>query len=175
MNRKLIIRVQGAILIIESAAMIPSLLVSLCFRDGDFPLLAICFLALLIPGLLLWFLIHSRPDTHLRLKEGFIVVALGWLVLSVGGALPFFFSGLYQGFDDAFFEAVSGFTTTGASIVRDLDHLAYADNMWRFMMHLMGGIGLVVCVAVASLASLVLNEKGKDLTGLTLKTLKKTT
>ncbi len=144
MNRKLIVRVQGAILMIESAAMIPSILASLYFRDGDFPVLALCFLALLVTGLLLWFMIHSRSDAHLRLKEGFIIVALGWLVLSIGGALPFYFSGLYQGFDDAFFEAVSGFTTTGATVLTRFEGFPRGLMLWRASTHWIGGMGVLV-------------------------------
>ena len=144
MNRKLVVRVQGAILMIESAAMIPSILASLYFRDGDFPVLALCFLALLVTGLLLWFMIHSRSDAHLRLKEGFIIVALGWLVLSIGGALPFYFSGLYQGFDDAFFEAVSGFTTTGATVLTRFEGFPRGLMLWRASTHWIGGMGVLV-------------------------------
>ena len=81
---------------------------------------------------------------RLSRQQAFAVTGLAWLVLSFFGAIPLAGSGHYASFLDALFEAVSGFTTTGASIVRDLDHLAYADNMWRFMMHLIGGLGLVV-------------------------------
>ena len=97
------------------------------------------------------FLIAGSSLRFLRLQPGrlsrqqaFAVTGLAWLVLSLFGAIPLAWSGHYANFLDALFEAVSGFTTTGASIVRDLDHLSYADNMWRFMMHLIGGLGLVV-------------------------------
>ena len=76
MNRKLILRLLGAILSIEALAMIPSFLIALRFGDGDALLLGLCALALLIPGLLLWFTVHPQSGSHLRLIEGFIIVAV---------------------------------------------------------------------------------------------------
>lgn len=97
------------------------------------------------------FLIAGNALRFLRIQPGrlsrqqaFAVTGLAWLVLSLFAAIPLLGSGHYANYIDALFESVSGFTTTGASIVRDLDHLSYSDNMWRFMMHLMGGLGLVV-------------------------------
>ena len=96
----------------------------------------------LISGSLLRFL-RIQPG-RLSRQQAVAVTGLAWLVLAFFAAIPLFFSGHYASYLDALFEAVSGLTTTGASVVRDLDHLSYADNMWRFMMHLMGGLGLVV-------------------------------
>lgn len=81
---------------------------------------------------------------RLSRQQAFAITGLSWLVLAFFAALPLYWSGHYANYLDALFESVSGFTTTGASVVQDLDHLAYADNMWRFMMHLIGGLGLVV-------------------------------
>lgn len=96
----------------------------------------------LIAGSALRFL-RVQPS-RLSSQQAFAVTGLAWLVLAFFAAIPLAASGHYANYLDALFEAVSGLTTTGASIVRDLDHLSYADNMWRFMMHLMGGLGLVV-------------------------------
>ena len=96
----------------------------------------------LIAGSALRFL-RIQPG-RLSRQQAFAITGLAWLVLAFFAALPLYWSGHYANYLDALFEAVSGLTTTGASVVRDLDHLAYADNMWRFMMHLMGGMGLVV-------------------------------
>lgn len=96
----------------------------------------------LISGSALRFL-RVQPG-RLSRQQAFAVTGLAWLVLALFAAIPLAGSGHYANFLDAVFEAVSGLTTTGASVVRDLDHLAYADNMWRFMMHLFGGLGLVV-------------------------------
>ena len=97
------------------------------------------------------FLISGSALRFLRIQPGRLtrqqaiaVTGLAWLVLAFFSAFPLYGSGHYANFLDSLFEAVSGLTTTGATVVQDLDHLSYADNMWRFMMHLMGGLGLVV-------------------------------
>jgi trk system potassium uptake protein TrkH len=144
MNRKLILRLLGAILSIEALAMIPSFLIALRFGDGDALLLGLCALALLIPGLLLWLTVHPQSGSHLRLIEGFVIVAVGWLALSLGGALPFFFSDRYATFEDALFEAVSGFTTTGATVTVDYEGFPRGLMFWRATTHWIGGMGVLV-------------------------------
>ena len=134
----------GAILGIEAAAMIPSIVIALCCGEGDARVLSLCALGLLVPGLLLWFLIPPQPGAHLRLLEGFVIVALGWLVLSIGGALPFFFSGKYPCFEDALFESVSGFTTTGATVLTDFENFPHGLMFWRASTHWIGGMGVLV-------------------------------
>ena len=89
-------------------------------------------------------LCFSRVEPgRLTSQQGLVVTGLAWLVLAFIAAIPLSLSGHYSSYADALFEAVSGLTTTGASVVQDLDHLSYADNMWRFMMHLIGGLGFV--------------------------------
>ena len=97
------------------------------------------------------FLIVGSALRFLRIQPGRLsrhqalaVTGLAWMVLAFFAAIPLYLSGHYANYLDSLFEAVSGLTTTGASVVIDLDHLSYADNMWRFAMHLMGGLGLVV-------------------------------
>ncbi len=144
MNRKLIVRLLGAILGIEAAAMFPSFLTALYFQDGDALNLGLCCLGLALPGGLIWIFLKTKPGTKLRLREGFIAVSLGWLVLSVGGALPFFFSDRYFTFEDALFEAVSGFTTTGATVTTDFEGFPRGLMMWRATTHWIGGMGVLV-------------------------------
>lgn len=144
MNRKLIIRVLGAILCIEAIAMIPALAVSFVHRDGDSMALGVSVLLAGIIGVCLFFGVKTDKRSHLRLKEGFIIVALGWFLLSLFGALPFMLSGVLPRFEDAFFEAVSGFTTTGASVVTDFDHFPRGVMLWRATTHWIGGMGVLV-------------------------------
>ncbi len=144
MNRKMICRLLGAILCIEAAAMIPSLLISLRNGGGDFPVLALCMAGMLLVGGLMWFLVRPEPGSHLRLREGFLVVAFGWLLLSIGGALPFYFSGIYPTFIDAFFESVSGFTTTGATVLTRFEGFPRGLMFWRATTHWIGGMGVLV-------------------------------
>lgn len=81
---------------------------------------------------------------RLNRRQALVVTGLAWIVLAFVAALPLYWSGHYLTYLDAVFESVSGLTTTGASTVIDVDHLSYADNMWRFALHLLGGLGLVV-------------------------------
>ena len=144
MNRKLIIRVLGALLCIEAVAMLPAAILALVYRDGDFRAMAASLGITLIPGLCMLLLPRLERDSHLRLKEGFIIVALGWLVLSFCGALPYVFSGALPFLHDAFFEAVSGFTTTGASVVTRFEGFPRGVMFWRVTTHWIGGMGVLV-------------------------------
>ena len=131
MNRKLIIRILGAILCIEAAAMIPSLVISFIHRDGDTAALALSLAACAFLGCPMLCFVKTDKNVHLRLKEGFIITALGWILLSLFGALPFLFSGVLPRFEDAFFEAVSGFTITGASVVTEFEGFPRGVMFWR--------------------------------------------
>ncbi len=143
MNKRLVIRLQGSILLIEALAMVPSLLVALIYGDGD----AVAFLKSIGCILLLALPMHffAKPkDSNLRAKEGFVTVAMSWVLLSVFGALPFMFGGLFTRFDDAFFEAVSGFTTTGASVLTVFEGAPRGVMFWRSFTHWIGGMGVLV-------------------------------
>lgn len=83
-------------------------------------------------------------SVRLNRTQAFAVTGLAWIVLALVAAIPLYFSGHFASYLDALFDSVSGLTTTGASLIQDLDHLSNADNMWRFMMHLLGGLGLIV-------------------------------
>jgi len=93
-----------------------------------------------------------RPD-HLSLHEGFLIVSLSWVIMSFLGALPFMLSGFIPSLTDAFFETMSGFTTTGASILEDIEALPKSLLVWRSMTHWLGGMG-VIALAVAIFPSL---------------------
>ncbi len=144
MNRRLIIRVLGAILLVEAAAMLPAVAVSLIYGDGDFSALICCVLLIAPVGLTMLLLPESRPGDHLRLKEGFIITALGWILMSICGSLPFMLSGQLPRFEEAFFEAVSGFTTTGATVVTRFEGFPRGVMFWRATTHWVGGMGVLV-------------------------------
>ena len=133
----------GVLLLFSTFGLLPSILLSVLFAEWSatsrYLLTAGIFL---VAGSALRFL-RIQPG-RLSRQQALAVTGLAWLVLAFFAAIPLYFSGHYANYLDALFEAVSGLTTTGASVVMDLDHLSYADNMWRFMMHLMGGLGLVV-------------------------------
>lgn len=143
MNARLVIRLQGSILLIEAAAMLPSLLIALIYGDGDAMAFVYTIALILVAALPMHFL--SRPKEHnLRAREGFVAVALVWVLLSVFGALPFLFGGLFTRFEDAFFEAVSGFTTTGASVLMKFKGAPRGLMFWRSFTHWIGGMGVLV-------------------------------
>ena len=98
----------------------------------------------------LWFLLRTFVKTNkkLRSREGFAIAALNWIVLSIIGALPFFLSGAIPCFTDAVFETASGFTTTGASILTEIESLPRCILMWRSLTHWIGGMGVLVFILI---------------------------
>ncbi|MBQ6562406.1 MAG: TrkH family potassium uptake protein [Clostridiales bacterium] len=143
MNILLVLRMLSAILLIESASMIPAIAVAMVHGDGDvLPLVfsALIILAVSIPA---YFFIRPK-DRNLRVREGFVVVALAWILMSAFGALPYVFSGFLPHFYDAFFESVSGFTTTGATVVSNFGYMPHGIAFWRSFTHWVGGMGVLV-------------------------------
>lgn len=143
MNGRLIVRFLGSILLIEAAAMAPSLLISLIYQDGQWFPFIITILLLCAAGLGMRMLGRTE-QINLRAREGFLCVALAWILLAAFGALPFTLSGLIPNYIDAFFEAVSGFTTTGATVLTDFDNRPEGIMFWRSFTHWIGGMGVLV-------------------------------
>ena len=143
MNKRLVLRLLGAILLIEALAMAPSLAISLLYGDGDALALLSSMALLAALGFPAWRFAHPR-EQNLRAREGFLVVALSWVLLSAFGALPFVISGLIPNYIDAFFEAVSGFTTTGATVLGNFEGLPRGVMFWRSFTHWIGGMGVLV-------------------------------
>ncbi len=146
-----VLRLVGAFCIIFSASMFPPLLVSLWYDDGEARHFLVSLGLIFLTGLLLWAPGAVAPP-ELRRRDGFLVVALFWTVLSALGALPFLF-GPHVGFVDALFEAASGFTTTGATVLSGLDGLPKSLLFYRQELQWFGGMGLIV-LAVAVLPAL---------------------
>ncbi len=143
MNRRLILRLQGAILLLEAATMAPSLFVAYYFGDGDAPAFLKTIGILCVCGFPMW-RFAKPPQQNLRAREGLVSVALSWILLSAFGALPFVFGGMIPNFFDAFFESVSGFTTTGASIMQQMEGQPHGLMFWRSFTHWIGGMGVLV-------------------------------
>ena len=145
MNRRLIFNLTGAVLLVESAMMMISFVLSLALHSGDhWPLLLSAGITLAFGGG--FRLIHPATD-YLRARDGFAVVALTWVLVSIFGALPFFLSGVTPNFFDAVFEAASGFTTTGATIFIDVESVPKGLLFWRSFTHWAGGMGVLVLSA----------------------------
>ena len=144
MNKRLVFKLLGAILLLEAVLMLPALLIACAYHDPNdaMPLLYSSLITAAV-GLPLW--LFSKPEErNMRAREGFVVVALAWLLLSLFGALPFVFSSLIPGYVDAFFEAVSGFTTTGATVLVNFDRPLHGVMFWRAFTHWIGGMGVLV-------------------------------
>ena len=144
MNKRLVIKVLGVLMLIEALTMLPSLGIGLIHKDpGDAKAMLYSMLPLIAAGLPMWLL--AKPiENNMRAKEGFVIVALAWLQLSLFGALPFVFSGMIPNYIDALFEAVSGFTTTGATVVTDFVNRPHGVMFWRAFTHWIGGMGVLV-------------------------------
>ena len=143
MNIKLLFRILGAISLVEAATMLPSLLIALAYGEGDAMAFVWTILLLLLIGGPLRLFVKTEK-ANLRAREGFLVVSLAWILLSIFGALPFVFSGVIPNFVDALFEAVSGFTTTGATIMTQVEGQPHGIMFWRSFTHWIGGMGVLV-------------------------------
>ena len=97
----------------------------------------------LVSGLIFW-LYKFSTSTTVNKREGYLIVTLGWLFMGLFGALPYYLSGVAPYFSDAFFESVSGFTTTGATIFKDIEGLGQGILFWRSLTHWIGGMGIIV-------------------------------
>jgi len=152
-NLLIVQRILGLLLMLFSLTMLPPVGVSLYFQDGNWQPFADAFLALLAIGALVWWPVRKRIR-ELRVRDGFLVVALFWAVLGVAGAVPLLLSQEVQmSVTDAVFEAVSGFTTTGATVLTGLDDMPPSLLYYRNQIEWFGGIGIVV-LAVALLPML---------------------
>jgi len=154
LNYRMVAKSIGNLLIVEAACMLPSLLVSLIYMQGDLSAFALAIALTSFCGFLL-----SRLKTetaNLYARDGCAIVALGWVLLSVFGALPFLLSGAIPRPIDAIFEAISGFTTTGATILSEIESLPRGILFWRSFTHWMGGMGVLVMM-IAILPSVKAN------------------
>ena len=143
MNYRMIAHVLGMVLKVEAAAMILPLICCFIFNEGAVMLSFVVAIAIcLILGASLT--IFAPKNKILYAKEGFVTVALSWLIISLMGAIPFIISKSIPHFADAFFEMSSGFSTTGASILTDVEVLPKSLLMWRSLSHWLGGMGVLV-------------------------------
>ena len=144
MNNKIIRYILSKILYIEAGFLLLPVIVSLIYKENYSNILSflVTIFLLLLSGYLLGY--KSDASGAFYEKEGFIIVSLSWILLSAFGALPFVFSGSIPNFIDAFFETSSGFTTTGASILTNVEELSHSMLFWRSFTHLIGGMGILV-------------------------------
>lgn len=143
MNFKMMGKFLGTVMLIEAALLVLPMIVSLVYGENALPFV-------MTSAILLAFAFPTRilkpKNTRIYAKDGFVCVALSWILLSLFGALPFIFSGTIPNYIDAFFETVSGFTTTGASILTEIESLPRGILFWRSLTHWVGGMGVLVFI-----------------------------
>lgn len=144
MNKRKIISFMGKIILIEVFLMIPALIVALAYGDGD----AMAFIETMVPALILGVLLCRVRQSEQRIssRDGYFIVAAAWIVISLIGALPLYLSGGFESYFGALFEIVSGFTTTGASVLAKPELLGHGVLFWRSFTHWIGGMGVLVFV-----------------------------
>ena len=142
MNFGIVIKVLGILMMIESVLMLPSLVISLYSKGID----SNGFIIAMITSLIIGFIFsRSRSDRQrISVRDGLAIVSLGWILASLVGALPLYISDITSSFIDAFFESVSGFTATGASVLEDVESLPKGIVFWRSFSHWIGGMGILV-------------------------------
>lgn len=142
MNGSMIRFILGYVLKVEAILMLPFCLVALIYGEKE----GLCYLAVAVVSLLVGVIVTwKKPkNTVFYLKEGCVATALSWIVMSLAGCLPFWLTGEIPNFTDALFETISGFTTTGASILSDVEALSHVSLLWRSFTHWIGGMGVLV-------------------------------
>ncbi|MDR1556687.1 MAG: TrkH family potassium uptake protein [Tannerellaceae bacterium] len=144
LNLRFIVRMLGAMFILETGFMLLAAGVAFIYGEGDLPPLLLSCGILFSAGLLFYLLGWGADEQAAGYREGMLVVALTWTFLSLFGMLPFYLGGYIDTITDAYFETMSGFTTTGASILPDIEVLPHGILFWRSLTQWQGGIGVVV-------------------------------
>ena len=139
----------GLLLLVNGGFMLLAALASFIYKDGVTLDITLASISTMFTGMLLMFA-TKKHKKEVQRKEGYIIVTFGWIVMSLSGMLPYMFSGAIPGVKNAFFETISGYTTTGASIVDNIEALPEGILLWRSLTHWIGGMGIIV-LAIAIL------------------------
>ena len=142
-NTRMVFRTMGALLLIEAVFMSLALCVSLWYGEADSDVFLLSTIITLLSGVV-GLLIGRRAESRMGEREGYVIVAMVWVVFSTFGLLPYYLSGQVPSFTDAWFESMSGFTTTGATIIPDLEVITHGLLFWRSLTQWIGGMGIIV-------------------------------
>jgi trk system potassium uptake protein TrkH len=149
LNYKIIFHLMGLLLLVNGGFILLSSIVSFAYDDGvGFPMVYSGLTVLVVGAVLM--LITRIHKKEIQKREGYLVVTFGWIIMSLAGTLPYLFTGAIPGFTNAFFETMSGYTTTGASILNDIESMPKGVLFWRSVTHWIGGMGIIV-LAIAIL------------------------
>ncbi|MBW8244959.1 TrkH family potassium uptake protein [Muricauda oceani] len=149
LNTRIIIHIMGLLLLCNGSFMLLAALASGIYKDGATMDIMLSAIVTMLFGMMAMFYTRGHKK-EVKKKEGYIVVTFGWIVMSISGMLPYLFSGSIPSITDAFFETMSGYTTTGASILDDIEALPEGILLWRSLTHWIGGMGIIV-LAIAIL------------------------
>ncbi len=152
-NFKLIYKVLGSLLLIEATMIVGCLAMSFYYHEDDIPAFLVSLVLIVLMSVAFKYLGRDAENSMGR-RDAYLLVTLTWIIFSVFGALPFLLSGYINNYTDAFFETLSGFTTTGASVIDDVEALPHGLVFWRSLMQWVGGLGIVF-FTIAILPSLV--------------------
>jgi trk/ktr system potassium uptake protein len=144
MNFRVVFKVIGFLLLLIGVFMLTGIPFSIYYGSNDIAALLISGLGTSLIGLILWATNKIGDREELTKRDGYLIVTLGWILASLFGSLPFIISGAIPSFTDALFESISGFTTTGATILNDIESVPYGLLFWRSMTHWLGGMGIIV-------------------------------
>jgi len=148
-NFKIILHIMGLLLLCNGSFMLFAGLVSGIYNDGATLDILLAAIVTMLVGVMAMFYTRGHRK-EVKRKEGYVIVTFGWLIMSVSGVLPYLFSGAIPNITNAFFETISGYTTTGASILNDIESLPEGILFWRSLTHWIGGMGIIV-LAIAIL------------------------
>ena len=148
MNFKKLGKILGKIMILESALMLAPLAVSLIYKEDIYHVLAFIVPIVALAGIGFLLQLPKPKSDAFYQKEGFALVALVWIVMALFGAIPFVINGDIPNYIDACFEIMSGFTTTGASVITDFSNISHSTLFWRSFSHWIGGMGILVFVLI---------------------------
>jgi len=146
MNYKMIVNIIGKIMVLLALMLLLPLLVSIIYSEGIRNILSFLIPIIVFAGVGVLLSYNKSKKEKIGAKEGIIIVGLTWILISLLGCLPFIISKEIPNFFDAFFEMASGFTTTGASILQDVEKLSYSMIFWRSFSHWIGGMGVLVFI-----------------------------
>ena len=141
-----ILHVFGTLFLVTGFSMVLPLICALIYGEGDLAAIFISSLVTILLGMPLWWVFRKHHD--LNMKDGIFIAAFGWVLVSALSALPFIIHGSIPSFTDTFFEMMSGYTTSGATILTDIEVVPHGLLMWRSETHLLGGMGFLTLTVI---------------------------
>ena len=143
LNYKIILHFFGLLLLFNGGFMLLAALISFIYKDGVTTEILLSGVLIILVGVILM-VVTKNHKKELNKREGYLVVSFGWIVMALTGTLPYILTESIPNFTNAFFETMSGYTTTGASILNDIESLPEGILFWRSLTHWIGGMGIIV-------------------------------